>query len=266
MNCDDFFIRWNSHVAGTLEPWRETEMQEHSRACPGCGKRWTEHDELCTAVDNVITAHRLPANLASSVLGKLKFPAVTRAARPSEAGPASGLPASAVSLAAAIGGLVLGYMLGGGGGQSSFEQLTQQALYGEMYGRGAGGSGRLLGLLNAMDVAQVVLGVVILLWITRTKIWEVLFPVNLPNFVRWARWLAIPACLLGALRVFCGLMMLASAGVNAISMSGSQDLGMWLTGATFLEPLWSLGFWLTLWVLLLGALNEAALRFARPLQ
>jgi hypothetical protein len=142
-------------------------------------------------------------------------------------------------------------------------------IYMEMMGRGAmrgmGMGGPAMLGMAAGDLVSALIAMVFLLWITRAGFWQVLFPIRMPAGIAFARWIAIPAVLIGGLRLLCSFWIMLMAWANSLGQGGA-DFSVLLGTSRFLEQLWTLGFWLTILALLFGVLNELATRYARPLQ
>lgn len=270
MNCDEFATRWNAHVARIQEAGDETAMLEHSRACQTCGARWRQHDELSHLLASVIEPHKAPPNLASRLVDKLPPPSGQRPA-PADRGQAPPPPlpqAGPLLLAAFAGGAVVYALTGVGGRRGGMGQVVEEMMYSELLGRmgtrgpfGAGFVGTMAG-----DFTSVLIAIVLLVWITRASFWQVLFPIRMPAWIAFARWMAIPAALVGGLRLLCALWIMFLGWINSMGTMIITDWSVWIGTTQLVDQIWSLCFWLTILALLFGVLNELTTRYAKPLQ
>ena len=262
MDCTGFTTHWSGHVAEALPVAVEADMLEHSRSCVPCGRRWRQQQDLQAALASVIEAHR-PPDICERIVERHKLPELHRSRTTPTTRPATGTTVRGwwwPVLAAQVLGLIMGF------GLARYSGFAQQGWMQMEMLRGGSPGGLGWTLLAGNEVLWTVLGVLLLLWLTRSKVWETLFPVKMPNSIVVARWMAVGAVVLGAMRVLCALMLALTAWFNAIAATGRQDLALWVLLLQVLSPLWSLAFWTALMVLLFGVANELAPRYLKPLQ
>jgi hypothetical protein len=287
MNCDDFAANLKALAADTLDEVTKASMEEHARRCRDCGTAWDEHQQLCTTVQSVLEAHKLPPDLAEDVTGKVyqeRFGASFGPVGPrSDSIPAIPWksPSTSLLLAALAGGLV-GYFLAGPRSQSA---LSQQIAYAQLLGpRSArGGSSELMlyellgasalgtggamgrGLPQITGTIRTVFFVFLLLWLTRTKVWNAVFPARVPGGIYAARWVALLAAIFGlgrcASESYVSLRLFGAMGRGG---PNSQLLEQWAPSLVILEQLWAITFWLTLMIVLFTLANRLTLRIVRP--
>ena len=168
---------------------------------------------------------------------------------------------------AAIAGVV-GYVLGGSGagGNSMQRMLNMQMMYGgrgmsnayeammisELMGSG-GGAGR--GILPTMtSTVHVICLAILLIWVTRNRVWHYLFPARLPFGIQVAKWLALITALIGLARCLC--FMLVSLFMFNQMQRGSGDMSWIASSVGFVNQLWSIAFWITLLVIVLTCVDQ----------
>jgi hypothetical protein len=292
MDCNDFSTHWNALVAKTLDDATKESMGEHARSCRDCGKQWDAHHELSTTIQSVLEDHKLPPNLADDISRKVYQEHFGTALSAAVLSPNSALgislktPGVALFLAALMGGLV-GYFLAGPRSQSALSQqiaysqmlgsrppqggFSELMLYGMMSGNPVGGTGILgRGLPQITSTVQVVFFVFLLLWLTRTKLWNAFFPSGARGGIYVARWVALLAAILGLGRCVGGMYMTLHllTAMDGGSQPNSRSLSQWSLSLSVLDQLWAIAFWLTLMIVLFTVANQLTLRFvgqaARP--
>jgi hypothetical protein len=205
---------------------------------------------------------------------------------PANGEPGISLKTSGVSLlvAALLDGLV-GYFLAWPRSQSALAQqlayaqmlgarsprggVSELMLYELMGGSPVGGEGTLgRGLPQITNAVRIVFFVFFLLWITRTKVWNVALPTGVPNGIYVARWVALLAAILGLGRCVSGIYITLRlfAGMGGGGRQTSMSIAQWLPLLGVLDQLWAIAFWLTLMVVLFTLANQLTLRFVRQSQ
>jgi hypothetical protein len=265
MNCEQFAERWNAHVAGLLERPDESHMLEHSRACDRCGTKWREHEELSVLLAGVIQPLKPAEDLAARLVDRLPSAPLPRGRQGSTRGDASEpvvMQTGPLLLAAFLGGMAMHVMSGAGGQSSPMEQIALA----ELMGRGMGMDRFAAVAFSGSELVGLAMALMFLFWITRADFWNALFPIRLPRGMLLARWLAIPTLMIGILQLVLSVWLLISIWSSALFQGRTADMTVVLGTSQFLGQIWTLGFWSTLLLLLLGVLNEITARQVRPLQ
>jgi hypothetical protein len=142
-------------------------------------------------------------------------------------------------------------------------------LYELVGGNPVGGTGTIgRGLPQITNTIRTVFFVFLLLWVTRTKVWETVFPAGVPGGIYVARWAALLAAILGLGRcasgIYVTLRLFMTMGSGRGGGQTPQYLQDWVPSLVALEQLWAIAFWLTLMIVLFTVANRLTLRFVRP--
>jgi hypothetical protein len=162
-------------------------------------------------------------------------------------------------------GLVAGYLFWGGTSQNSqFEQLLMQQWLLSGGGPLPAAPGLRGGIGTAGGVARDIFGICLIIWLSRSQIWEAIFPLALPRGIQLARMLAIPLVIAGVISVLAGTILVTS--ITALGTIGPTiDGAIGFGGALLLlDATWRYGFWLLIFLLLFSVLENLILRHVRP--
>jgi hypothetical protein len=184
-------------------------------------------------------------------------------------------------LAAAVGGLLMGYVVWGQQTQSprTLEQaLMQQAIlsgggWGGMGGMGGGWAGASPGIAAAQtvlgtvtNIARDLFALFLIIWICRSQIWNMVFPTRLPRGLLMARLIVMPLAIVAILKlVITCLIAIALVGAQNTGL-GSADLQLYTAVHMLLSVVWSCGFWVILLLILFMVFEHVAARYVASLQ
>lgn len=283
MNCDDFERHWEQLVANTVDGSNREAMVVHARTCQACGDRMAMYNEVQRSTQRAVESQPLPPGIAQEAADhayQSKYGVGVDFNAPTPTSPDGTRMAARIgsfspqTIATSLGALVIGFLLGGGGGgggQAAPNPLQQIQNLQMLLGRGGRGTGAYemmmmsqmmngngsRGLFPAFSPAiKIIFLVVALMWITRSRIWERLFPAKLPVGIQVARWTAIVAAIVGIARcggyaLMTGLMM--TRGTQGGTFGGNAPDGVtWMFRLIqFVDQIWAFSFWLTILILMM---------------
>jgi hypothetical protein len=270
MECSQFQNRLPLVMSGSGTDGERNLLADHATGCAPCRRTLQDWEEAQRSLETALSAGRTDPrkmrSMAETLYAERFGTAIEVGGR---GGPLPGPPIlagrGALVLAGAGLGLVIGYMMwgqGGGGGQ-----LNQQLMLTQMYATGAWGPGGrgagwwLPGFLTmGGSVARDLFGLCLVIWLCRTRLWGLLFPLALPRGIQLGRLLALPLLVAGLLRILGIAFVVPSLATMGGTGGGMWNGGMDFTGVFLLvDAAWRYGFWLFLFVLIFSTVENLTL-------
>lgn len=274
MNCNELVGQWDQLACGRLDAAARTELIVHARTCVPCGRRLRDYEDLQTTLGSLFEGKRFRPSLATDLAEKLYHEqfgtSLNVAAIPPRVAQTTPLPASpALLLLVGVVGALLGHVAGSGRGSSPSDLLTLAA----MADSRAGGLSMLtaLGGADFADIGRSVFMLFALAWVTRTGAWNIFFPGKLPNGIVYARIFAVPVILVGVVRLLVNMLTTLGMFVGAAAFSRPfsalrDELQILFMLRSVFDLLWTVGFWIAVFILLFTLVNQGVLYFARQVQ
>jgi hypothetical protein len=254
-----------------LDAAGRTALAEHAQSCVPCGRRLREQEELQTTLSSLFEGKRFRPELAADMAERLYHEQYGTSLNVAAISPpvAPGTPPHAspvLLLLVGAAGALLGYMAAGGRSSNATEMLTLAAFADS----GPHGLSMLAALGGAgfADIGRSLFLLFALAWVTRSSVWNVVFPAKLPNGLIYARIFAVPVLLVGFLRLVINTLatvgMLGGRMGFGRSFSGLRDeLQLIFMLRSVFDLLWTVGFWIAVFILLFTLVNHGVVQFAR---
>ena len=288
MNCDEFAAAWRDLVTDSVTIPTKNAMRNHAAECEPCGKRWKTQQLVEDTMQELVTSDPLPTNMAAETADELyqeKFGTAVdfRATSSQRVGEfASSLGSTQMisknaAVMFALGAALLGYLFGNGGGanKAGSAAMMQQLYSLNAYGRGGGNAYEVMMMNNLMGgtssggifpavsaTVKTACLIAVLLWLTRSRLWNSFFPSKRPGGLKAARWFGLIAALVGIAR--CVAHAYVSYTLMSMTNRGGSDSKWFLGTLSAVDQLWSIAFWLTIVVLATTVIDRVAVGTFAP--
>lgn len=288
MNCSSFQEQLSRSVALGGSDGREV-LAEHAAGCLACRRLMHDWEEAQRAIEVGLAPPKDQLQRYQTMSDSLyveQFGSAIEVRPRAEREPSPAITALPPGtpwplLAAAVGGLLMGYVVWGQQTQSprTLEQaLMQQAIlsgggWGGMGGMGGGWAGASPGIAAAQtvlgtvtNIARDLFALFLIIWICRSQIWNMVFPTRLPRGLLMARLIVMPLAIVAILKlVITCLIAIALVGAQNTGL-GSADLQLYTAVHMLLSVVWSCGFWVILLLILFMVFEHVAARYVASLQ
>lgn len=285
MDCTTFREQL-PHVMGDGNAGDRAALGEHASGCPSCRQTLLEWEEAQRVLESTLGTNRTePGELqtmADSLYAERFGPVIdvkSPAAPAATVRPVAGLTGTAIPwplVAAAAAGLLVGYLMWGNSANQDnqlSQLLAQQSLMNQLVATGGrfpggmpGGGGWLAGMsgLSASvgTVVRMLFAIALVVWLSRSQLWELFFPARVPKGVHMARLLVVPLVIVGVCKL--GADFILGRRADALRLLGgtsNADMEIYLGVHALLDAIWTCGFWLVVFILLFTMVENLAVRY-----
>jgi hypothetical protein len=272
MDCSQFQQRLPLVMSGDGADGERNQLADHATGCVACRRTLQDWEEAQRSLETTLSAGRIDPRkirIMAETLYAGRFGTAIEVGsrdRPPVAPPL--LAGRGVLMLVGAGlGLLVGYLVWGQAGGGQLNQLNQQVMLAQMYAGGGFGPGGgranlwLPGFLSMGGaVSRDLFGVCLVIWLCRTRLWGLFFPLALPRGIQMGRLLALPLLIAGVLRILATAFVLPSLATMGVMGRGgwSDDLGF-TNIYLIVDAVWRYGFWLFLFLLIFSAVENLTL-------
>ncbi len=267
MDCTLFQQRLPLVMSGDGADGERNQLADHATGCLACRRTLQDWEEAQRSLEITLGAGRIDPRkmrtMAETLYAERFGTAIEVGARGgSPIGPPLLAGRGMLMLVGAGVGLLIGYLVWGQSGG----QLNQLVLA-QMYSAGGPRANWWLPAFLTMGgaVSRDLFGVCLVIWLCRTRLWGLFFPLALPRGIQMGRLLALPLLAAGLLRI----LATALVGPSLATMRGMGGGGMWIDETILanmfliVDAVWRYGFWLFLFFLLFSSIESMTLQYLK---
>ena len=273
MDCSTFRDLLPRILSEGTDGDRRAQLASHASGCLQCGRMLRDWEEAQRAIENAIgtalvdptrfdrvaeLVRATPPPTPENAVTEASVPPVAPRPEPQPAESELDRPVPAVrgsdsaAMHALIGGAIgigIGFMMWGTGeSRSGISGLLELQMM-ERLGVGAGGFGGLANpsMFNLVpNLAAEIFSAVMVVWLSRNRLWEQFSIQRLPRSLDIARAAAVPVLVLGILSVGSRLLIGPFFATGVLAMPGGGSPELYTFGFQLLGMGWKCGFWLVL--------------------
>jgi hypothetical protein len=267
MNCDEFKAQLTSAILDRGASGPRAAAVEHAASCAACRRTLQVWEEAQRAIESNLGTNKVdPVQLrtmAESLYAERFGTALEL--QPKMSPVAQATPVSAQIILAVAAGLALGFLVWGGGTGSQTSALSQLMLQEAL--SGGGRPGMFPGMLAMAGASsRDIFAICMVIWISRSRLWSLLFPIAQPQSLYLVRRAAI-------LLVIIGFYKLAGdAVVGPVNLMfrgrgfGLDPGGLFATlgiGWLLASAIWRVGFWVFVFTVTFIVIENLSLAYLK---